>query len=354
LTLELNPHLYAELFACSFDIQAPIRRINGPELAAKDYAAEYKRRTIALRCLRTAVKMKDANLVGDQDLWTIYLMLLENDDVNLSHLTGLEAGRPLLNYLTIYHTEDLVHKATQPGYPPGTTNRALMLWIIWLLSDQASIEEESKVQLEELIFVLRPYVFAANHYDLSYGPWTIPSLPTSADPQCTSPQQWSTDLGLFAAEQAQRDPYVADLFPRSRLNVIELYGRRTQICAPIISHAGILNFFSRLDHSTGSVNLEDPAAGLQGHMGFRQNPLGGNQQIILYRPRRSNRPAVMTTLLESRNHDLDFRRLTSCWDANTSPGLTLADWRGQLQGCWEGGFVSAFHLGVATGRERNC
>jgi hypothetical protein len=123
-----------------------------------------------------------------------------------------------------------------------------------------------------------------HQYDLAYGPWTIPYLPTSSHPERTSAQQRMADLGLSAAEQAQRDPYLANLIPQSRLSLIELYGRRTQICAPIVSHAGILNFFSRLDHSTGSVNLDDPVAGLDGHMGFTQTPLGGNQQIVLYRP----------------------------------------------------------------------
>jgi hypothetical protein len=54
--------------------------MNRPHLAAKDYAAEYKRRIIALTCLRASIKMENVDLVGDQELWTIYVMLLENGE----------------------------------------------------------------------------------------------------------------------------------------------------------------------------------------------------------------------------------------------------------------------------------
>ena len=43
-------------------------------------------------------------------------------------------------------------------------------------------------------------------------------------------------------------------------------------------------------------------------------------------------------LADSTLHDRDFRRLTSCYNPFTCPGLRPSTWRGAMEGCWEGNF----------------
>jgi hypothetical protein len=128
LCLKNNPRLYAEIFAERFDTGAILRREgerlrseNGQSRGSEDevevdidaditsvsngdidldvdlenrvgdsasersrgikargMARELRRRCIALHNLHRAVKVEDAKILKEEDVWTIYLMLLEN------------------------------------------------------------------------------------------------------------------------------------------------------------------------------------------------------------------------------------------------------------------------------------
>ncbi len=73
-----NARLYAKLFAENYDTAAPLRRLKTDDLTARGFAAEYVRRIVALKRLNAAVEAEDAGIVLREDLWTVYLMLLEN------------------------------------------------------------------------------------------------------------------------------------------------------------------------------------------------------------------------------------------------------------------------------------
>ena len=125
LSLKDNPRLYAEIFAGKFDTQAILRReagvgsisriraragsdqhdttpmasegtsvehdpsvntlddgdgrvvANGP-IKALHLSLELRRRCIALNNLHEAVRRQEPKVLKEQDVWTIYLMLLEN------------------------------------------------------------------------------------------------------------------------------------------------------------------------------------------------------------------------------------------------------------------------------------
>ena len=47
-------------------------------IKARGMARELRRRCIALKNLHRAVKLEDAKILKEEDVWTIYLMLLEN------------------------------------------------------------------------------------------------------------------------------------------------------------------------------------------------------------------------------------------------------------------------------------
>lgn len=95
-----NPDLYARIFRSAFDSAAAERRsaiLEGPlvirrrDEAANDgsedgskrikaaaLAAELKRRSIALRRVARMVRQGDVSDLTAEDLWVIYLMLIEN------------------------------------------------------------------------------------------------------------------------------------------------------------------------------------------------------------------------------------------------------------------------------------
>lgn len=130
----------------------------------------------------------------------------------------------------------------------------------------ALIETEDVDVLEEFLFVLRPYVFAAGQvslpwsltflsarivvhdhvyvvdmqFDIFFGPWTYPHLPLH-------PGVPASSLPPLPPSNARRNPYKAELSLHPRSVAIEHYGRRLRIAPPVLSHAAIMNFFARVD-----------------------------------------------------------------------------------------------------------
>ena len=86
LAPEYNQRLYARLFKAKFDTQAIGRRFGTDSLRAWVLAEEYKKRIVTLTRLRNLGHQGLLYLVGDaggvqqmtKDLWTAYLMVLEN------------------------------------------------------------------------------------------------------------------------------------------------------------------------------------------------------------------------------------------------------------------------------------
>ncbi len=75
LSLDNNPSLYAALFHVEFDGAAVERRVG--KVSAIRLAMEYRKRIQVVKRLRSCVLLGNAGL-EEPDLWTIYLMILEN------------------------------------------------------------------------------------------------------------------------------------------------------------------------------------------------------------------------------------------------------------------------------------
>lgn len=144
LSPSTNPRLYSRVYRACFDTSAAERRLG--DLKATDLTAELGRRVKALSRLTRQVESKNVSKVKDEDLWVIYIMLIENgmsdlpdldmadgvaDGKNVEHLL---AGSFLPIFLRLYHEQHLLPAAVQPGYPAETVGRALTMWIAWLLS----------------------------------------------------------------------------------------------------------------------------------------------------------------------------------------------------------------------------
>jgi hypothetical protein len=77
-----NPELYARIFRANFDTAAVFRRLgDGPstrKIRAREMTAELKRRVRALSRLRDMMDKKEVQRVGEEEMWVIYVMLVEN------------------------------------------------------------------------------------------------------------------------------------------------------------------------------------------------------------------------------------------------------------------------------------
>ncbi|GHJ85478.1 hypothetical protein NliqN6_1880 [Naganishia liquefaciens] len=345
LTLRANPSLYARIFEDKFDVEAARRRLPRDEVHDGALASELRQRCVAMQHLKEAVASGDVARFEEQDVYTVYLMLIENDGKNLKYLLSPAAQAPLLAFLFLYHDRDLAPTATMPGLPPKTPKRALILWIIWLLTSPQGMEKEDIDDIEEFLFCLRPYVFAAGQFEVTYAPWMLMHLPLSGPTPV--PKQPS----------AATNPYIADPTPRSRLIHITHYGRSRALCAPVLAHAAILNFFARVDRLLGGARFQaaggDLTGGLDGPGAVPQGDVpreaaggegrteGGEAQgnaQAEFQPRPPSRYVAYTPAKRSEIHDTDFKRLTRCFDPNGSAGMAVEDWHGRFAGRWEGSF----------------
>nr|XP_018265834.1 uncharacterized protein I303_02208 [Kwoniella dejecticola CBS 10117]OBR87992.1 hypothetical protein I303_02208 [Kwoniella dejecticola CBS 10117] len=358
-----NPRLYGKLFKALFDIDAPERRLRihpnanaiarklkkrprkrrktneDDKLKAQELTKELKKRINCLLRLRDMIEQKDVSEIEDDDLWTIYFMLIENDGKNLEHLIGPKATIHLPALLELYHEQHFLAAAVEPGYPAETVGRSLAMWIAWLVGGSGA-PDETPEQREERMFVLRPYVFAAQQYHLYFAPWTLPDLPL------TKPLPPSDNS----------NPFVADLTPRSRSCAVEHFGRQLSVCPPFLAHAAILRFFYRrpgedidgesdneLDMVTPPFMTMQNAQGQgqgqgQGHAPAHHHHHHHGTHTPITNGVRVNDLQQQFLIGNSKNHDLDFARLKACHDPLSTKGLKSPRWKGCWDGCWEGTF----------------
>ena len=166
LNRQANPRLYARVFRSKFDTAAIQRRFGNEAVSSVNLAAELSRRCTILKRIRASVQ--NGRLVDDElseNLWLAYLMMVENDGLNLHQLKWAQ----IEPYLALHHAERMLESAVSPGYPPETVDRALALHLVYLLTDPEQLGRESKDESDERLFVLRPFVFAA--HKVSFEPW---------------------------------------------------------------------------------------------------------------------------------------------------------------------------------------
>jgi hypothetical protein len=77
LSPKSNPNLYARIFRESFDTSAASRR-STTELTARGLTDELEKRVRALGRLRELLESGRVGEVKDEDLWVIYILLVEH------------------------------------------------------------------------------------------------------------------------------------------------------------------------------------------------------------------------------------------------------------------------------------
>jgi hypothetical protein len=262
------------------------------------------------------------------------------DGKNIRHLVSPSGLLYLPTFLQLYHKQHLLAAALEPGYPAETEGRSLIMWIAWLLSGYRGDDDEPAELRDERLFVLRPYVFAPQQYELCYAPWTISYLPLGEGSSTSR-----LGNGIDPAEDA--NPFVADLKPKARTTRIQHFGQECEISPPILSHAAILRFFSKRKNQTSTAKLDMVAPMQQILSATGQDPIaldtlpsavGASNDDAEEDDEDDDFGTIRDLISDSKLHDRDFARLKACHDPFTSRGMPRTNWHNSWNGCWEGTF----------------
>ena len=124
-----NNQLLSNIFDFKFDATAPARRLGRGRVSSKGKAVELRRRIEAMSRIRKGV-VSERHLT--QDLWTVLLMLLENDERNERQLIEW-AQLPgfIINFL-----KSPAQGSSQPNTFESIRSPAtsLALWILYILT----------------------------------------------------------------------------------------------------------------------------------------------------------------------------------------------------------------------------
>ncbi|ODO09228.1 hypothetical protein I350_02828 [Cryptococcus amylolentus CBS 6273] len=316
LTFAHNPQLYHELYLATFDSTAITRRyewmlthiftrgVKGYNLFSdpRPWAIDYRTRWELCGRWREVAKLGTIDIPGlcgyarfAEDLWDVFFLLSENDGKNLVFVTQMCRLQEVLN---ARFQRELAKESLAPGYPRMTWDRSLLTWI-GLLGDDHVGEAES-AEVDEKIFMLRPYIFAAAQYGIGFGPWNQTKLPL-CQPGCTK----------HSASPAN-----------SHAVTYKRFGYAWRRSPPDFITGIYILFFRLLERHS------DRAGTRQGNTSFTHN--SKQQQGGVFSG---------NGLPLSEMQDLEWQRDTMCQDPHTSQGLPALALRGKVQGYWRGKFL---------------
>lgn len=132
LSFTKNKQLWADIFKFKFDTDAAARRLSARWSTSKCLAEEGRKRFAAMRRIR-----HEYNAVTEQhhlsDLWTAYLMLLENDGRNESQLVEWSDIRRFLYHVIIYRAR--TPQGSSSLWFVDTEGTALTVWLLWMTAN---------------------------------------------------------------------------------------------------------------------------------------------------------------------------------------------------------------------------
>ena len=227
----------------------------------------------------------------------------------------------------MYYKDDVLQDSLLPGYPRDTGDKSLGLWC-GLLSGTDNCMERSPAEVDEKIFMLRPYVFACAKYDITYAPWhhrrlplgdgTSPVTPsTPATPGSNGPGT-SSGGGGAGAGGGGGGGGGGDIANRSKAVPYKRFGYTWRRAPPHFVLGAYLVFLRLLERHPDRMSLSANSS----NFGF-PTPTGGGLFSV-------------TRILPSIYHDREWQRNSVCQDPYTSPGLPAMTFHGELQGFWRG------------------
>ena len=119
--------LFARIHLAKFDTAAPSRRLRPSALTTSALAFQLKKQTLALKRIRNGDLNSDCLL---SDLWTAFIMFMENDGRNYRHLVEYARIPDFLDRFMRTRLWALRHRLGN-GWPLEFTSNALVVWMLW-------------------------------------------------------------------------------------------------------------------------------------------------------------------------------------------------------------------------------
>lgn len=132
-----NYHLYSQIFCQKFDSTAVTRRLPWGRTTVECLSEELRKRSTMLTRMRHRNAENSVHL--QEDLWTVYLMLLENDGKNTDQLC-LWAELPIW-LANVIEDRCQVPREHPLSWVNDIESTSLMLWLLWMSSSKGQLLE---------------------------------------------------------------------------------------------------------------------------------------------------------------------------------------------------------------------
>lgn len=178
------------------------------------------------------------------------------------------------------------------GYPKDTPAKALGIWLA-MLSGSDLFAERTPAEVDEKIFLLRPYVFACFKYEMTYADWRHRRLPL-----CKTGCTEHTSISSYTATYKR-------------------FGHSHRRAPPHFVLGAYIVYLRLLERQPGRIGIKANSS-----TSFKDEAGSG-----LF---------TKTHIMPSLYHDTEWQRNTVCQDPHTSPGLPPLTFHGRMQGFWRG------------------
>lgn len=128
-----NNALYGAIFTLKFDKRAANRRLGEEAVYSSNLSSQLRKQCIALRRIRSG---DISSPFIEEDFWTAFIMMLENDGKNAAQL--LEYAKLDALVEQFLHTRLWEGREQSSGWPAESTANALAVWLCWMCIDQST------------------------------------------------------------------------------------------------------------------------------------------------------------------------------------------------------------------------
>lgn len=386
LSFHQNPSFYARLYRMIFDSAAVDRRWNQPSLPRDQFqhhsshppqpyrhpeapsyssssaapgvgifrvddrllADEYRDRISLIRRMKMVARYQRLDVNGitrrsdvERDLWAIWFMITEHDVKNIHILESLAC---VAQYAIVIYHSLILAGATKPGFPEVTVETSLFNWIIYRLGLDRGLELSSE-EIDEKIFIHRPWVFACHRYPSLIAPWIFRNLPINSVA--------NTEEDFIA--MSRPNAFMSDLSPKKMSVPVQRFGRTWEILPPSHVDASALMLLGLVDRfpEVATLAKKPDAPGMHEffHRSFQSSSSSSSRGNRTYpsdsparRPSSSRHDEhdqarehpYNDRPIQSNDYDDEFIRSLSCASPIDSQGLPPLFYRGKIQGHWKG------------------
>ncbi|KAI0652579.1 hypothetical protein C8Q79DRAFT_898223 [Trametes meyenii] len=209
--------LMARIYRSKFDTRAAQRRLGAATLTNSALAFQLQKQTCALKRLRHG-DIDSHHLTAD--LWTAFIMFLENDGRNYAHL--MEYAHIDAVVERFMDARLWAFRESNLGWPIDSTPSSLIVWMLWFTMSPERLSGMSEDRRGRYMDLLRPFALIPVMYYPFFAPDVRFDLPD--EDALPPPDDAATQFGFFPT---YREP---DMVVEQVLH----FGRQVSIMPPLI------------------------------------------------------------------------------------------------------------------------